>query len=149
MFSLVFTILSILALPGSWAETNDGLKEFTLREYCTRPSISAGWSCTAYNTFNGSTATASGPAFAESTPEAASIAFGMAVVQVVFNFIGLALVTAYIASLDASDEKPLGSVLLIKFAVLACTLAFIFGLIAMLSVGELVQAAAPPCWVSG
>ena len=146
LFSMVFTILSIFTLPGSWAESNDGLKEFTLREYCTRSSSSAAWNCTGYNAFNGSSATVAGPSFATETPEAADIAFGMAVVQLVFNVIGLFFITSYVMSLDVSPETPLGNVLMVKLSVLASTLAFIFGLVAMLSVGETRAVVLLICW---
>jgi hypothetical protein len=60
----------------------------------------------------------------------------MAVAQLVFNVTGLFFITSYVTSLDTSEEAPLGNGLMIKLSVLASTLAFIFGLVAMLSVGE-------------
>ncbi|CAE7798361.1 unnamed protein product, partial [Symbiodinium sp. KB8] len=137
--ALIFTVISIVAIPGPWATKNDDLQQFTLSGYCFRASTTAEFSCVGYNAFSlpGSNVT-----FSDATPEAVSVAFGMTVAQVAFNVVTLFLLAFFYMSLGA-EPSPLGNVLYAKISAGTAALAFIFGLVAMLAIGETGQRAAP------
>ena len=134
-----------MAIPGPWATKNDDLQQFTLSGYCFRASTTAEFSCVGYNAFSlpGSNVT-----FSDATPEAVSVAFGMTVAQVAFNVVTLFLLAFFYMSLGA-EPSPLGNVLYAKISAGTAALAFIFGLVAMLAIGETGQRAAPMALVQG